>query len=57
MINNLRILVYMKQNTTIISISTLLFILLTYALGLDIENVKLELLFFIACHVAKISHK
>ena len=35
-----------------IDIAVLLFILLTYALGLDVE-----LLFFIACHVAIISHK
>ena len=40
-----------------IDIAVLLFILLTYALGLDVENVKLELLFFIACHVAIISNK
>lgn len=40
-----------------IDIALLLFILLTYALGLDVENVQLELLFFIACHVAIISHK
>ena len=40
-----------------IDIAVLLFILLTYALGLDVENVQLELLFFIACHSAIISHK
>ena len=40
-----------------IDIAVLLFILLTYALGLDIENIQLELLFFIACHVAIISRK
>ena len=40
-----------------IDIAVLLFILLTYALGLDVENVQLELLFFIACHVVIISRK
>ena len=40
-----------------IDIAVLLFILLTYALGLDVENVQLELLFFIAVRVAIISHK
>ena len=40
-----------------IDIAVLLFILLTYALGLDVENVQLELLFFTACHIAIISHK
>ena len=40
-----------------IEIAVLLFILLTYALVLDVKNVQLELLFFIACHVAIISHK
>ena len=40
-----------------IDIAVLLFILLTYALGLDVENVQLELLFFIAIRVAIISHK
>lgn len=40
-----------------IDIAVLLFILFTYAFGLDVENVQLELIFFIACHVAIISHK
>ena len=38
-------------------IVVLLSILLTYALGVDVENVQLELLFFIAVRVAIISHK
>lgn len=38
-------------------IVVLLSILLTYVLGLDVENVQLELLFFIAIRVAIISHK
>ena len=38
-------------------IVVLLSILLTYALGVDVENVQLELLFLIAVRVAIISHK
>jgi hypothetical protein len=54
-----RKVVYRRYNNmnVRIDIAVLFFILLTYALGLDVENVQLELLFFIACHVAIISHK
>ena len=48
---------YAVGSISLILIGVSLFILLTYALGLDVENVQLELLFFIACHVAIISHK